>query len=176
MNELWQRLWALCLLRLGPQDLPYSPELTRNLVLASVAADTVFVFAVGLDSPTLRVLFSLLLLLGMTGLLLGLRQRLARMAQTLAALAGSGLLFTALLLPLALFAAQVEPVEDPAQLGASAVLSAGLVLVLYGWSLMVRAHILRHALDLPRLAGGILSLGWFIVEIGLGNWLFGNPQ
>ena len=37
MNALLSVLIGLCLLRRGPQDLPYSPALTRNLVLLGFA-------------------------------------------------------------------------------------------------------------------------------------------
>jgi hypothetical protein len=177
VSALARQLIALCLLRRAPQDLPYSPALTRHLVLLGFAIDVVYVSLLEVEQPWPRLLFALAMSLGVPWLLLQLRGHGARYAQTLAALAGSGALFTLAFLPVALWTRQF------AALGGSGVepgveqMAAGwVVLLLLGWRLAVNGHILRHALDLPRWAGALLAIAWFLVEFSLDRRLFGVTE
>lgn len=173
MAPLLPLLVDLCLLRRGPQDLPYSPRLTRSLVLLGLGCDLLYVALLEVQGALPRVVFGLALTLALPWWLLGWRQRRERYAQTLAALAGSGVLFTLLFLPLALWAQQHVPAEGVETLTREQLAAGWLVLGLLGWKLAVNGHILRHALDLPRTAGLALALGWFLVEFNLDRLLFG---
>jgi hypothetical protein len=176
MASLLSVLIDLCLLRSGPQELPYSPRLTRNLVLLGLGCDLLYVSALEVSGATPRVAFGLAMTLLLPWLLLVWRQRRERYAQTLGALAGSGVLFTLLFLPLALWARQHTPPAGVQELTQQQIAAGWLVLGLLGWKLAVNGHILRHALDLPRSAGLGLALAWFLIEFNLDRLLFGVSE
>jgi hypothetical protein len=171
MGELLRRLWQLCLLRIGPQDLPYSPTLSRNLVVAALAAGLVNAFVV--DSPVAELLPRLLVTLGflvaVPWLLLQVRGGTDRLAQTIAALAGSSLLYAIAFLPLTVWAAGRQAAGEPDTI---LVLVGWAGLLLTGWKIAINAHIWRHAMNLPFGGGLLLAFGLLVVQIGLAQ-LFG---
>ena len=173
MASLLRLLLDLCLLRRGPQEMPYSPRLTRDLVLAGVACDLIYVAALEVSGALPRVGFGLVMALLVPWLLLAWRQRKERYAQTLGALVGTGVLFTLMFLPLALWAQQHVPEPGVDSLSREQIAAGWLVLGLLGWRMAVNGHILRHALDLPRMAGLALAMGWFLLEFNLDRLLFG---
>jgi hypothetical protein len=162
----------LCLLRGGPQELPWSPALTRNLVLLLAAVELLQAALLGLADPLPRVLVGLGVLLGAPWLVLVLRGRLNRFMQTLAALAATGLVFTVAFMPLALLVRDL-PGGDPTSPPSGGQLLVGwAALLLLGWKLMINAHIYRHALDWPRVSATLLVLALFLIELGLYQALF----
>lgn len=174
MKYLLRLLLDLCLLRRGPQDLPYSIATTRGLVLLSVGADLLFVSMVDAGNDGLaRIALSLALLMALPWLLLGTRRLQARYAQTLAAFAGTGVLFTLAFLPIAIKAAGL-PVPDLDVPPTREQLTIGwLTLGLVGWKLAINGNIWKHALDWPRAGGLLLAVGLFLLEVGLMRALFG---
>lgn len=176
MAPLARLLIDLCLLRRGPQDLPYSPGLTRNLVLFGLLCDVLYVAALEVENAAPRVALGLAMALGLPYVLLAWRRRSERYAQTLGALVGTGVLFTAIFLPLALWASQHAPEPGVETLTTEQIAAGWMVLGLLGWKLAVNGHILRQALDLPRSAGLALALGWFLLEFNLDRLLFGVSQ
>jgi hypothetical protein len=177
MMSLLRLLWRICLLRAGPEDLPYSPALTRGLVVLGVGADLIFVSVLEAGRHDLmRVALSLLLLLGLPWLLLASRGLQARYAQTLAAFAGTGVIFTFAFLPLALQAVDL-PRPDPDVAPTREQLIVGwLSIGLFGWKLALNGHIWKQALDWPRTGGVLLALGIFLLELGLLRALLGTPE
>lgn len=177
MMSILRQLWRICLLRAGPQDLPFSPALTRGLVVLGVGADLVFVSLLEAAQHDLaRVGLSLALLLVLPWLLLASRGMQARYAQTLAAFAGTGVLFTLAFLPLALQAVDL-PRPDPNVTPTREQLVVGwLSIGLFVWKLALNGHIWKHALDWPRAGGVLLALGIFLLELGLMRALFGTPE
>jgi len=174
MNTLVRLLMAICLLRRGPSDLPYSIALTRGLVVISVLVDLFYVTAIQIEQALPRILFSLVLLIAVPWLLLAGRGLRARYVQTLGALAGTGALFTLFFLPVALWAQQhMAGVAPGDELSGPQMAAGWLVLGLLGWRLAVNAHILRLALDAPRAAGILLALAWFLLEFSVDRMLFG---
>jgi hypothetical protein len=142
MPRLFRIFLDICLLRAGPQDLPYSGWLPGVAVpgyvlvswLLSVPVYPAAVaFLIALVDLTLLLLFvfSLLSLVGKT----------ARINQTITALTGTGTLLGLVALPLVQILAR-EPVAEQLAIPASI-----LWLVLFGWSLLVVAHIMRHAMS-----------------------------
>ncbi len=176
MAPLVKLLVDLCLLRRGPQDMPYSPVLTRNLVLLGLLCDLVYVAALEVDNAAPRVGLGLAMALGLPYLMLAWRRRGERYAQTLGALVGTGVLFTVLFLPVALWARQHAPAPGVETLTTEQIAAGWLVLGLLGWKLAVNGNILRQALDLPRTAGLALALGWFLIEFNIDRLLFGVSQ
>lgn len=170
MPDLLRRLWQLCLLRIGPQELPYSPALSRNLVVAALAIGLVNASVV--DSPTPELMFRALVTLGflvaVPWALLHFRGGVSRLAQTVAALAGSSLLYALAFLPLTLWATGSSGAAAVAGEADAALIFLGwLGLLLTGWKLAINAHIWRHALELPFGGALLLAVGLLVLQIGL---------
>lgn len=172
-SSLIRRILELALLRAGPQDMPYSPTLSRNLVGLTLVFGVVYAGVLEVAEAPSRLALSLGLLIGLPWLLLHWRGHGERYAQSLAALAGTDALFTALFLPIAWLAKQNMPAEAGASLDQGQIAVGWLVLALFGWKLMINGNILRHAMDLPHALGVLLALGWFALEFGLDYWLIG---
>jgi hypothetical protein len=128
----------LCLLKTGPQHIPASSTLFALLVLfnlmigISLAMAAQFGFALAL----LQTIFELLLLLLTLYVALKLTHKLIRFNQTGTALLLSGLLLNLLALPLVTWNQRTDSAE-----------SGLLVLILFFWSIVVTAHIIRHAFE-----------------------------
>lgn len=155
-GDLFGRLLAICLLRRGPQDLPASGALLGGLVLL-LGALSYWSLAqmASVDRPLLHVGLGIGLALGFLALVLGVGGRGHRWLQSASAMLGSELLFSLLALPLVL--------TEPAGGGAALAL-----LGVWLWSLLVLAHILRHALELALPAGLLLALGYAFTAVSLG--------
>jgi hypothetical protein len=163
----------LCLLRRGPQDLPYSQRLTQGLVLAGVVVDLLFLRWVEAgEAGFARVGLSLLLLLALPWLVLNLRNRGARYSQTLAAFAGTGALFTLAFLPVAIQAAGLPPPDLDLPPTRQQLTIGWITLGLVGWKLAINGNIWRNALDWPRSGGLLLAVGVFLFEIGVMRAVF----
>lgn len=174
MANLFSALIALCLLRRGPQDLPYSPPLTRLLVVLLVATNLFYTAFIELPDALPRLLLALAWLLGAPWLLLRLSGRRERYAQTLMAFAGSGLVFALAFLPLAVAAADLPALAADTPPTSAQLTIAWLTLLAVGWKLAVASHILRHALDWPRLASMALALALLMLEMGVDHLLFAS--
>lgn len=168
------RLIALFLdllsLRRGPQDLPHAPVLAVALVLALLLVESWSSRALGVAAnlgPAL--VLSGLLALAIPWAVLRLRGLAARFWQTALALAGTGLVFGLLALPLMLAMGPIDPANPaaiPPLLGWSTVLLAG-------WRLVVAGHVWRHALEVPLPSGVLVALATFIAELVLQRLLLG---
>jgi uncharacterized protein with PQ loop repeat len=163
-------IWLdICLLRAGPQDLPVS-QVLLVLTLTSYLLISMLLSLPGYPALTsLQIAVTDLgLLIVFAGSVLYLTGNMARINQTLSALAGAGTLLGLLALPLvhSLYQAQdAEQVSMPVLM---------FWLLLMGWNLLVMAHIIRHALSviLP-IAVGIAVL-YTLVAMQLITALF--PQ
>jgi len=151
MNALLFRFWGLCLMRLGPQDLPYSIFL---LLFCTVSYALVGLGVALLDQALPLAIISTVvdtgLLLGLAWLGLWVRDRGARRVQTITALTGTGTLFGLLGWPLIAWLQQAGD-NPPASLSL-------LLLALIIWNIAVIGNILGHALDLTRWMGTAIAL------------------
>lgn len=162
-------LFDLCLLRIGPQDLPHRPPLVLALLAAALALEAFSARQIGADSDLLpSLLVSGAFALAATLIVLKLRGVESRYWQTLLALVGTGLLFSLLALPLLVAMGPLDP-ENPPPL--APLLGWGIVL-LAGWRLVVSGHIWRHALGIPLPTGVLVALGLFMAELLLQRALF----
>jgi hypothetical protein len=96
-------------------------------------------------------------------LLLKAKDFQARLPQTLTALAGTGFIFGLLSL---LILTRVDPGRPQPDL-------ALFYLILFGWSLVVDAHIYRHALSIKMNIGVLLAVLIFAANFMLLNAVFG---
>ena len=150
----------LCLLRRKPQDLPASPVLLALVlatglfggVLLSVTAGAGLMEGVG------QTALDFLLMIGALHLALKLTGKLPRFVQTATALAGADTLIGFLaLLPVGLAG---PTIEDSPQL-----LLAGLMfMALVAWSVLITAHILRHAFDIKLMQAAIIAVAFDILS------------
>jgi len=138
-------IWLdICLLRAGPQDLPASRTLL-GLTVGSYLLVSLLLSLPGFPGGTavLVAVLDLGLLVAFTTALLYFFGKWARLQQTLTALTGTGTLLGMLALPMVYLLSQ-GPEEN-----FIAGLAALFWLFLFGWSLLVVAHIMRHALSIP---------------------------
>jgi hypothetical protein len=168
---LLRQLFELCLLRRGPQDLPYSPAAALGLMLALVAVQVAMAqFVVDPPLATLvgRALITAGLVLAVPAWLLRLRGMANRTVQTQLAMAGSGLLFALAMVPVALVvlpAAQQPPA--PTAVSGLALMASLTAIVLFVWKLRVDAAIWRQSLELPVGAAYVLAVSLVLAEFFL---------
>ncbi|MEJ2591878.1 MAG: hypothetical protein P8178_10830 [Candidatus Thiodiazotropha sp.] len=163
MKALLNTAVELCLLRLGPQQLPASPILLQvslilNLlvgVLVMMAAKEGFLEAVAVS------LFELALMLGVLYMGLKSYNKLRRFNQTASALLISGLLLGLLSLPLVSWNHRSQSAE-----------SSLLLLLLIFWSILVLGHILRHAFSVPLNVGIAIGVAYTLFSWNLLALLF----
>lgn len=160
------QLGLLCLLRQGPQDLPFSRRWLLQLLglLLCVQALAAALLGAPQNLP-LRLLMSFAFLLGPAWLLLGLLDLRARYIQTVSAFAGAGLLFSLLAIPAALLLRGLSP--ESAEQGVTAAQGLGIWMLLgmTVWKLLVDGHIWRHALGCPAPVAIGLTLALFLIEL-----------
>jgi hypothetical protein len=150
-------------LRAGPQDLPPGavPAITLSLVWLAQGMLTDRILD---DAESAgRSLFAVLVQFAAVIALLNLRNRTARIPQTVSALAGTGIIFGLLALFLLL---QLDP-QTP---------QPGLALAYLGlfvWSLAVDGHIYRHALSIKMSLGVLVAVLIFAANYTLMRAVFG---
>jgi hypothetical protein len=142
LSKLLRAYIEICRMRLGPQDLPCSP----NVLLITVGLYCLCSYAVALvalppDVAAIATILDLLLLTLFTAILLSLAGFGNRSVQTLTALAGTGVIMSAIAFPVAGWSA-LAGAQGPV-LAIAEVLRAAILI----WSLLVTAHIYRHALS-----------------------------
>jgi hypothetical protein len=143
--------------RSGPQDLPPGWALTAGFALAYLAQGLYADQLLGDGDGAPRSLLAVSVQFGAIGALLTFRGLGARLAQTLTAVAGTGLLFGLLAM---LVISQLDS-EAP---------QPNLVFLYFGlffWSLAVDGHIYRHALSVKLRTGILLAVLIFSVNFML---------
>lgn len=148
MKTILYFYWQLCLLRKAPQDIPASPSLLQLTALVYVLLGTLLgslgdTVLVGLVQAAL----DLLLMVGFLKLALTITGHQDRFVQTLTALLGSGLILSGLAVPLMLVRT----------LGYANQMPGLLWLWLFGWSILITGHILRHSLSVSLRMGVVLT-------------------
>lgn len=158
-------LAELCLLRRGPQDLPYSPSFTWGWLSALLALQWLVARHAGspVELAFGRLAITLLVVVGVTRALLKSRGLLNRAEQTIAAFAATGVIFALLVLPIAL---SLQPPVAGTALGSDQFLLAVLGVMLFLWKLRIDAHIWQQALDLRRGAM-LLAVALMVLELVL---------
>lgn len=156
-------MFELCLLRIGPQDLPRAPVLVLLSTGLNLLMVLVLLGRLG-ETPVQALkegLFDLSLTFGVLLLALKARDHLGRFPQTASAIMLSNLLLNCLALPLMGWNQQTGAQE------------AGLLLrILVVWDILVLGHILRHAFTLPLSQGVAASLLFTIFSWTLSYLLF----
>ena len=156
-------LFDILRLRSGPQDLPAGIGVALILSVAWLAQGLLTDRVLDEAESAPRSLFAVLVQFGAVIVLLRLRNRAARIPQTISALAGTGFIFGLLALLLVL---QLDP-QRP---------NPGLALAYLGlfvWSLVVDGHIYRHALSIKMSLGVLVAVLIFAANYTLMRAIFG---
>ncbi len=167
MPGLFSLFWNLCLLRSGPDQVPYSSRLTLGVLTIWVMAAAPLALAIpGIETRQTPLFLGGALAVEWLAIALLLRWRgfSARLLQTMTALLGSDALINLLCWPLVLpFAGEKTP---------AAVVAAVAQLLLFGWSVAVKAHILRSALEVPRAIAVMLTLTLVLLNMMITGLMF----
>lgn len=173
MIPLLEAIRDLLLLRRGPQDLPHSPRLLLGVCLFTLALQMTIAFVLGIEGNALLAgIVGLVFNLGVLYLLLSLRHLRNRFVQAGTALLLCGLAFSLLSLPITLMVGGHPP--TPETMTPLQALLGAISLPIVIWYLIVNAHVLRHSLDLPFLAGLLIAVLWLVLA-GLGISMGGVP-
>lgn len=159
MDKLFQLFAQLALLRIGPQDLPSSRVLEQRVIFAYFCCG-LLVSLLARDSFGNALLAASVdtgLLLLLAHLLLKAAGKQPRRCQTVTALAGAGMLITLLSAPIvALFSFGSGSAND-----VLSILLLGLAL----WNITLIGHILRHALEIPIIAGIVIAMMYMYLSL-----------
>ena len=169
MRALFDLFFDICLLRRGPQDVPSAPALLLLCVLIYLGAGYLALLAgVGAAEPgrsLLLALLDLLLLSSMTYSILRALNHSARFTQTLTALTGCGALLQLIALPLGIW---FDHANDSGNIAEIPLIFS---LALLAWSVVVTAHILRHAFSVAFSAGVAYAFAYVFISWSLADWL-----
>ena len=149
----------LCLLNSDPQDLPVSATLlwltlSSYLLISIVLALPVY----GLSMSILQALIEVGLLITYTSIVLQTTAHPERYTQTLSALAGTGVIFGLLALPLVYSIYSSASVD-----GTADILTLFAYLLILAWLLVVYGHVFKHALSSGIFVGLLVGLGYILL-------------
>jgi len=162
--RMLQLLLGICLLRSGPQVLPATNKLVGRLVIAYVVTGMLTLAPSANFGEALQAaLFDAGLMLGLLYLATAWQRRTERFRQAAAALAGTGALLGLLLLPVVALSLSG---------GEAAMLTSLLWLLLFGWSLAIAGHIIRHTFEIPFPFGVLAAVIYFALSMALVQLLF----
>ncbi len=162
MNKFFINLENLLRLRGGPQEFPFSWQLTIFLVAAYLMQNLLAGSQLDDSNAAAKSLLAITLQVIVLFALLGWRQHLERFSQTLSALAAVGIVFnlvTRMLLTLS------DPLVNQPVL-------AMVWFAVFFWSLFVDANIYRHALAITLSTGVLISVLTLAVSYVLIETLF----
>jgi hypothetical protein len=168
MSRLILVWFDICLLRAGPQDLPAS----RELLGLSMASYMLASFLLSLPGYPLvaagqLALMDASLVVVFAATTLYLTGKMARLTQTLTALSGTGTLLGLIALPVIQLLASGQQ-----EAGQPSLLAGVLWLLLFGWNLLVVAHIMRHALSVNFPVATGIAILYTLVAMQIINALF----
>jgi hypothetical protein len=171
----------ILLLRRGPQDLPYSPRMLIGLCVACLMLQALagtIPTAANFGDLLLSGMVELALMFAVLRIALHARGLGNRLVQTMSAIVGCNLIFTAASLPLLLMFGEL-PLESGrivAEKITSAQFTTMLALAVLGfWQLRVNIHILRQSLNLTLLWALAAIFGWYGL-LSLALSLVSGPQ
>ncbi len=153
LSTPWLTIVGICRLRLGPQDLPasFSFMIFTLLIYTVVNGLISLVQNTSLETAMLAGFAETILSILLTSSLLYITRHPSRIMQTMTAVASTGSVIGLIAIPLIIWY-QWQIKEHI--IGISFVLLLALIV----WSLMVHAHILRHALTVSFFTGLTIAL------------------
>lgn len=159
----------ICLLRKGPQDLPFSQALLFICMLLYLLSGVFSQLSViSLEVSVLSMVVDLVILLLFIGIILRAFTKSARYVQTMTAMTGVGTIFQLLAWPIISMLQSASADEQP-----QAALPL-LLLIFMSWNLAVYAHIFRESFGVRLLSAFIITLAYAVIMITARQLLF--PQ
>jgi len=158
----------LCFLNANPQDLPASQVLlVMSLILYLVISVALALPVYGLNVSLTQALLEIAMLIAYTWLILVMTSHGERLTQTLSALAGTGVIFGFLALPII-----YSIYEATGAGGVGNVWTLIAYLMIMGWLLVVYGHVFRNALSSGLFLGMLVSLGYIVLTSMIIEFLF----
>lgn len=163
----------ILLLRRGPQDMPANWNLLAVLGALYLIVHLGQALTLAPIGPALlQAVIATALLALYARVALHIRQRLARLLQTLSALFAVGIVAAVVLLgPTAAMGAALQQMAQASSPQAAVelpIFAALVTLVVFVWLLIANGHIFRHALDVPMGMGVLIALGFEVLPIVFG--------
>ena len=167
MKQIFNIFFDICLLRAGPQDIPY----TRYLLFALLGFHVLIGILLGalsfsIPSAIAYGVTNMLILVVLLRAILMVKKLEARFNQTLSAMAGTDVIVGLIAWPINSW--MITARDTGGDIGAPVILWLLLVI----WSLTIIAHILRNALSAPWAVGIILALLYFFIGYNVSITLF----
>ncbi len=160
------KLLALLFLKSAPEDLPYSPRLTLQLVVFYVLSGIIVLqTTLAPDDVYAGILLGVAVQFAFAYTVLIALNKSARFMQTFAALIGVSLLFNVLSWPV--FSILADNTASESLMSTMSL----LFLLLISWEVLVKAHIFKHALDMKMFAALALSFSLFFISLTLSQLL-----
>jgi hypothetical protein len=167
---LYKAFMDIVMQRRGPQDLPASALLfvIALLAYAIVGVASLRIYIVEPQRIVAELIVNLAALVAFYALLLQLKGFRTRLLQTLTALLGCDAILSTFAWPMHWWH---ESLVEGDPVGVVPLL--GIFMVLF-WSFAVAGHILRHALEIPYLAGIMVAMSQFAVSVGVTAGMLGD--
>ncbi|MBL4851748.1 MAG: hypothetical protein JKY90_05645 [Gammaproteobacteria bacterium] len=160
MNRFIRTVFDLCLLRAGPQQLPFSSSLLTFCLITYFALDVALAkLSIPFIDPMIFAGFDVVLLLGFVWFLLSFKGYYSRFTQTATAFAGSSVLLGIVAWALLSWQASFAGTENQVPLPSL------LLLFHLIWSLAVISNIVRHAISITIAWAWGVTLAYFFIYI-----------
>lgn len=167
MKAIVRTCWDICLLRQGPQIFPRSWSLFVVMLAVYILVDAILFVAQGIRDYQVvyQTLFDCALLVAFLAVVLGVWQKFERFNQTAVALFGSSAIIMMAAVPVSWVATLPNPTAVHMVVDA-------LIYGILAWSILVIAHVIRHALDTKLFIGILLAGSYTVINILLFAILF----
>ncbi len=158
VNRFISTVLDICLLRAGPQQIPFSSNLLMMCLIAYFALDVMLArYYIPLIDPAVFALVDVALVLGFTWFLLSFKGFYSRFTQTAIAFLSSGVLLG--LVAWALLSWQASFAGSKTDMA----LPSLLLLLHLVWSLAVISGIVRHAVSISLVWAWGVTLAYFFI-------------
>jgi hypothetical protein len=162
VKVLFLAFFNICRLSKRPQDIPASRNLlTLCLAVYGLLSIQLAVLSQPLDKAILAGVLEVVLIMIFSLALLQIRGKSVRWVQTVTALAGTGIIISAIAMPLYIFIG--VGVENTGTASGFQALGLLLLALLACWNITIMGHILRHALDISMFSGIVLAITYIWV-------------
>lgn len=158
--------FPICLLKKGPQDLPWSMSLLLRACLVQLISSAVlFLLITPFAGAWYRAVIGLALSLVVWSLVLLISNRRERLMQVLTAVQGVAALLNIAMWPL-FFGLSMLP--------QGGMLLGLLNLAIIAWSIVIHAHIIGHALEWKKAFSITLAIALFLIRVSLFQLIVGS--
>lgn len=171
MYALIKPFVSMCFFNANPQDLPASETLLGITLFAYMTVSTLLSLPLyGIGIGFIQAVLEIVLLIVYTRIVLQLAHHKERYIQTLSALAGTGVVFGLISIPLVYSLYQtIVPQSSPDM----TVLRAYILIL--AWLVVVYGHVFRHALSSRMSVGLMVGFGYVLLTSMIINTVLPPP-